>query len=63
MLRDGMMADSPRGYEEITWNGRVYRYFVNWVLDNNNTAKGMQYFSPYGGDLWTLCARRRNQTG
>jgi len=54
LLYNGMIADSPGGYQEITWNGRVYRYFVNWVLDNNNTMKGMKYFSPYGGDLVDL---------
>ena len=63
MLRDGMMADSPRGYEEITWNGRVYRYFVNWGLDNNNTAKGMQYFSPYGGDLVDIMRQTQKSDG
>ncbi len=54
LLYNGMIADSPGGYQEITWNGRAYRYFVNWVLDNNNTMKGMKYFSPYGGDLVDL---------
>ena len=53
-LRDGMMADPPGGYEEVTWKGRAYRFFVHWVLDNNNTMKGMQYFSPWGRDLVDL---------
>jgi|GEM_PF-227903 len=63
MLRDGMVADSPGGYEEITWDGRVYRFFVNWVLDNNNTTKGMQYFSPYGGDLVDLMRQTQKPDG
>ncbi len=63
MLRDGMTADSHGGCEEITWNGRLYRYFVNWVLDNNNTAKGMQYFSPYGGDLVDLMRLTQKSDG
>jgi hypothetical protein len=54
LLRDGMMSEPPGGYEKITWNGKVYRCFVHWVLDNNNTMKGMQYFSPWGGDLVDL---------
>ena len=54
LLYNGMIADSPGGYQEITWNGVAYRYFVNWVLDNNNTMKGMKYFSPYGSGLVDL---------
>jgi len=63
MLREGMMADSPGGVQEVTWNGTLYRYFVNWVLDNNNTAKGMQYFSPYGGDLVDLLRQTQKPDG
>jgi hypothetical protein len=50
-LHDGMMAAAPNGYDEVSWNGKTYRMFVSWVLDNNNTMKGMKYFSPLGGDL------------
>ncbi|HUI64066.1 MAG TPA: hypothetical protein VL126_04435 [Bacteroidota bacterium] len=63
MLREGMMVYSPKGYEEITWNGKPYRYFVNWVLDNNNTMKGMQYFSPWGGDLVDLFREAQKSDG
>jgi len=54
---------SPGGYQEVTWNGRTFRYFVNWVLDNNNTMKGMQYFSPYGGDLVDLLRETQKPDG
>ena len=63
LLHNGMMVDSPGGYQEVTWNGTVYRYFVNWVLDNNNTMKGMQYFSPYGGDLVDLLRQTQKPDG
>jgi len=63
LLRSGMMADPPGGYQEVTWNGRTFRYFVNWVLDNNNTMKGMQYFSPYGGDLVDLLRETQKPDG
>jgi len=63
LLRDGMMSESPGGVQELTWNGTVYRYFVNWVLDNNNTMKGMQYFSPYGGDLVDLFRQTQKPDG
>ena len=63
LLHDGMTSDPPGGVQEVTWNGTVYRYFVNWVLDNNNTMKGMQYFSPYGGDLVDLFRQTQKPDG
>ena len=27
-------------------DGRVYTYWVDWLLDNTNTLKGMRYFWP-----------------
>ena len=63
LLRDGMMVYSPEGFEEVTWKGRSYRYFVNWVLDNNNTMKGMQYFSPYSRDLTDLLRENQKPDG
>ena len=46
-----MLVYDENGYEELDWNGNKYRCFVHWALDNNNTMNGMQYFSPYSGDL------------
>jgi hypothetical protein len=63
ILHQEMISDPPGGYQELTWNGTVYRYFVNWVLDNNNTMKGMQYFSPYGGDLVDLLRQTQKPDG
>ena len=63
LLHDGMLIYSPSGYEEITWKGKTYRYFVNWVLDNNNTMKGMQYFSPYSRDLVDLLRENQKPDG
>jgi hypothetical protein len=63
LLYKGMLVYSPYGYEEVTWNGRIYRYFVNWVLDNNNTMKGMQYFSPYSRDLSDLLRANQKPDG
>jgi len=42
----GMLVYNPEGVEEIAFGGNTYRYFVNWVLDNNNVMRGMQYFNP-----------------
>jgi hypothetical protein len=63
LLYNGMLVYSPSGYEEVTWNGRTYRYFVNWVLDNNNTMRGMKYFSPYSRDLTDLFREKQKPDG
>ena len=63
LLYNGMMVYSPSGYEEVTWKGKTYRYFVNWVLDNNNTGRGMQYFSPYSRDLVDLLRENQKPDG
>jgi hypothetical protein len=63
LLHEGMLVYSPKGYEEVSWRGKTYRYFVNWVLDNNNTARGMQYFSPYSRDLTDLLRENQKPDG
>jgi len=63
LLYKGMLVYSPTGYEEVNWNGKTYRYFVNWVLDNNNTTRGMQYFSPYSRDLTDLLRENQKPDG
>ncbi len=63
LLYNGMLVYSPKGYEEVTWNGKNYRYFVSWVLDNNNTTKGMQYFSPYSRDMVDLFRENQQPNG
>ena len=62
-LYNGMLVYAPKGYEEVTWNGKTYRYFVSWVLDNNNTTKGMQYFSPYSRDMVDLFRENQQPNG
>jgi hypothetical protein len=63
LLHNGMLVYSLSGYEEVIWNSKTYRYFVNWVLDNNNTMKGMQYFSPYSRDLVDLFRENQKSDG
>jgi hypothetical protein len=63
LLHKGMLVYSPAGYEEVNWNGKTYRYFVNWVLDNNNTMMGMKYFSPYSSDLVDLFRETQEPDG
>jgi len=39
-----MASDGPIGARRH--NGRVYTYWVDWLLDNTNTLRGMRYFWP-----------------
>ena len=39
-----MASDGPVGARRH--NGRVYTYWVDWLLDNTNTLRGMRYFWP-----------------
>lgn len=63
LFYQGMLVYDPDGVEEVTWNGQKYRFFVYWVLDNNNTMRGMKYFSPYSGDLVDLLRENQQPNG
>jgi hypothetical protein len=63
LFRKGMTADYHGGVESIEWNGRTYHVFVNWVLDNYHTAKGMRYFSPCGTDFVDLMRAAQREDG
>ena len=49
--------------QQVAWHGKNYRFFVPWVLDNNNTAKGMKYFSPNSGDMVDLFRQTQEPNG
>ena len=49
--------------ETALWNGRTYHFFVNWVLDNYHTGKGMRYFSPYMTDLLDMMRSTQREDG
>jgi hypothetical protein len=63
LFRNGMTSDYPTGVETTEWNGRTYHIFVNWVLDNYHTAKGMRYFSPYGTDFVDMMRGAQREDG
>jgi hypothetical protein len=63
LFHQGMLVYDPDGVSEISWNGKKYRFFVEWVLDNNNTMKGMQYFSPDGAGLVDLLRENQQPNG
>ncbi len=63
LFRNGMRSDYPTGVETVDWNGRTYHMFVNWVLDNYHTAKGMRYFSPYGTEFVDMMREAQREDG
>ena len=63
LFHQGMLVYNPNGVSSVTWNGKQYHYFVEWVLDNNNTMKGMQYFSPDGAGLVDLLRENQEPNG
>jgi hypothetical protein len=63
LFHSGMSADVPGGVDTTVWNGRTYRFFVTWVLDNYHTAKGMRYFSPYGTDFIDMMRAAQREDG
>ena len=63
LFRGGMSADYPGGALATVWNGKTYHMFVNWVLDNYHTAKGMKYFSPYGTEFVDLTREAQREDG
>jgi len=63
LFHKGMSADVPGGVDVTKWNGRIYHFFVSWVLDNYHTAKGMKYFSPYGTDFVDMMREAQREDG
>jgi len=61
MLSNSMLLKSENN--KVFWHDRVYHFFVSWVLDNNNTATGMKYFSPYSGELVDLFRETQCKNG
>ncbi len=62
LIKDGL-TDSSKELQQVEWNGKIYRFFVPWMLDNNNTEKGMKYFSPKGGDMVDLFRQTQKDNG
>ena len=54
-LLDNEMHDYvDNGGNEVIHDGKTYHFFITWVLDNNNSNRGMQYFSPYANEMVDL---------
>jgi hypothetical protein len=64
VLYKGMYIYSPDGSESsFTWNGKQTHFLVPWVLDNNQTMKGMKYFNANGKNLVETMARMQKKDG
>lgn len=63
LLYKGMCVYSPDGTETYYFRGREYKVFVPWVLDNDQTNKGMRYFSPYGSDMIDVFSEVQREDG
>ena len=63
LLYKGMCVYSPDGTEQIKVKGETYKYYVCWVLDNNETNKGMQYFKPYAAGMIDLFGKYQRPDG
>ena len=59
----GMCSFSSTGTRSNTYNGKIRTYFHNWGLDHYHTMKGMQYFSPIGGEWVDLSAEFQDESG
>jgi len=62
LFHKGMLVNNT-DIQEATWRGQRYSFFVPWVLDNNNTGKGMKYFSPNSGGLVDLFRQTQKPDG
>jgi hypothetical protein len=58
-----MLGEQSNGVGSIVWRGKTYRYFVPWILDHSNTAKGMQYLSPVAGEMVDLLSQAQKEDG
>jgi len=59
---NGMLKDR-RENGEIKFNGKSYKFFVPWDLDNSNVMNGIQYFSPHGNGLTDLLRETQREDG
>jgi len=63
ILYKGMFETGGKGYEEIKWNGKSYKLYVSWDLDNSNVMNGIQYFLPFGNEYTDLLREVQRKDG
>ena len=47
----------------VNWNGKRYRYFVSWGLDQCHTMKGLKYFYSHGAEFVDLMREVQREDG
>lgn len=47
----------------VVWNGKRYRYFVSWGLDQCHTMKGLKYFFSHGREFVDLMREVQREDG
>lgn len=57
------MWESPGQIESVSWNGKLYHYFVPWGLDHCHTMKGLKYFNGKGAEFVDLCREAQREDG
>jgi len=63
ILYKGMFESGSKGYEEMKWNGKSYKLYVSWDLDNSNVMNGIQYFLPFGNEYTDLLREVQRRDG
>lgn len=63
LFHSGMFVDNKSGLDTVKWNGKEYHVFVQWVLDNFHTMKGIKYFLPNGKELIDIMRQSQREDG
>lgn len=63
MFYEGMWPNPNHQIGSVTWNGKLYHYFIPWGLDHNHTLMGLKYFDGRGGEYIDLCREAQRDDG
>lgn len=63
MFYEGMWPAPNHQIGSVTWNGKLYHYFIPWGLDHNHTMMGLKYFDGRGSEFIDLCREAQRSDG
>lgn len=63
LFSSGMWELPGKQTGTVTWNGKLYHYFVPWGLDHCHTMKGAKYFNGKGAEFVDLCREAQREDG
>jgi len=63
LFSNGMWESPGKQIGSVTWNGKLYHYFVPWGLDHCHTMKGLKYFNSKGSEFVDLCRDAQREDG